>query len=513
MPLKVTLDGKELDIKDGETLDGLIRIAGVEVEKGCLISVRRKVKEERVETNLYEIQTTRGRMVLRVECRELLEEWKRSCKGFEGTGVRWVTRDAAVFGPAVFDLKPSIEPVSLGRYEATLSLSGLSGDNTHLVLSRRPHSSSYYPPEGCNALGRIVYGRHLVNLLKMGDKILSVKPVLEFKEEARSLIRGEPGLQLEEGDRISTRISVDLDYDSPVCGEQAYNIFEGGAVRISSTSSRYICNNEKKVIFLAQEKIGIRKRGVITIRNAGENLGAIYIYKKDAPIAQSHTIVGRVAGGMELADLATEGDLIAVEVNPPRLNILGMSVADARRFLEGLKIKLEPEGGLPPADGGIVVEHEPQNSLEIYKKGIVRCKAISPESIIKIRLYEAEAPRSVKYFRAVTGLEKKPFGRLSVYFATPKAEMILFKGNGEIAKGLTPENIPSGKVLPGHIGITNTVKKFVGMIGIRLTESERFGPTAESFDGTNIIGEVLGGLEALRRLRDGDVVYLKEAKA
>jgi UPF0288 family protein (methanogenesis marker protein 3) len=56
------------------------------------------------------------------------------------------------------------------------------------------------------------------------------------------------------------------------------------------------------------------------------------------------------------------------------------------------------------------------------------------------------------------------------------------------------------------------VKKFAGMIGIRMTDSEKFGPTAESFDGTNLIGEVQGGLDLLRRLKEGSELYIQELR-
>lgn len=511
-PLRIIVDGNEYESGEGERLGAMLERLGITAKEGCIIAVKKKVMEESVETDLFEIETTKGRMVLRVECGDLLERWRRSCHGYEGAGVRWTTKDAVVFGSTVFDAQPSMEPVSLGRYEVTLSLSGLSKENTLLVFSKRPHSASYYPPKGCAVLGRIVYGRHLVGLLRMGDKILSIKPVLETKELTKSLLKGEAGTLLEDGDRIFTKVEVELDHDSPVCGEQAYNVLNEGVIKVSSETSSYICYSERKVISLPVEKLGVRERGSFTIRNSGENVGAAYIYKREAPLAQSHTIVGKVIEGIELVDLAKEGDCLSVSVRPPRIDLLGKRVSEARTALDAIGVKLETEGAPSDPDLGVIVEHEPQNSLEIYKKGFVRCKVISPEGILKIRLYENEAPNSVKYFRAVTGLERKAFGKLKVYFATPKMEMILFKGDEEIAKGLTPENTPTGKVLAGSIGVTNTVKKFAGMIGIRMTDSERFGPTAESFDGTNLIGEVEGGLDLLRRLKEGSELYVQEMR-
>ncbi|MDI9608695.1 MAG: hypothetical protein QFX34_00265, partial [Candidatus Verstraetearchaeota archaeon] len=186
--MKIVVDGNEYEAVEGERLGAMLVKLGIRGKEGCIIAVKKKVREESVETNLFEIETTRGRMILRIECDELLERWRESCHGYEGAGVRWTTKDAVVFGSTIFDAQPSMEPVSLGRYEVTLSLSGLSKENTLLVFSKRPHSASYYPPKGCAVLGRVVYGRHLVGLLKMGDRILSIKPVLETKELAKSLL-------------------------------------------------------------------------------------------------------------------------------------------------------------------------------------------------------------------------------------------------------------------------------------------------------------------------------------
>ncbi|MDI9644020.1 MAG: methanogenesis marker 3 protein [Candidatus Verstraetearchaeota archaeon] len=508
--MKIAIDGEEFEAENGESLGSILSKAGLGATDGRLIAVRRKVSEESIETDLFEFQTTQGRMIIKVDCKVLLEVWKKAYHGFEGSGVRWVTKDAVVFGPSFFDAEPSLEPVTLARTEVTISLSGLSRENAHLVFSKRPHLASYYPPRGCAALGRVVYGRHLIGSLKMGDKILSVKPVLEVRERTKSLLRGEPGMILEESDKIFTRVELSLEYDSPVCGEHAYNMLDQGIIKVTSDASSYICSNELKVTSLVAEKMGERRRGTVTVRNSGENVGGLYIYKKDVPLAQSHTIVGKVLSGMELVDLAEEGDVLSVLPRPKRIRILGKSFSEAQELLRELNIKVLLEGD---EREGIIVEHMPQNTLEIYKKREVVCKTTSPEKILKVRLYYEDAPRSVKYFRAVTGLERKTYGKLRVYFSNPKMEMVLFRGDGGIAKGLTPENVPTERVRSGQIGLTNTVKKFVGMIGVRLTDSDRFGPTAEGFDGTNLIGEVVGGLTLLKGVKEGDEIYLQEVGA
>jgi UPF0288 family protein (methanogenesis marker protein 3) len=209
-----------------------------------------------------------------------------------------------------------------------------------------------------------------------------------------------------------------------------------------------------------------------------------------------------------LADVAGVGDKIAVVVEPKRLDILGKTHDEARELLEKHGIKMKRSGD--SSDTALIAQHNPQNTLDIYKKGEVDCFGISQSQLVMVRFFYDSAPNSIRYFKRVTGLELRRFGLLKVYFSTSKMDMILFKGDEALAKGLLPENTPTGSVNTGVIGVTNAVKKFTGMIGVRFTTSDRFGPTAESFEGTNIIGEVIENLEMLKGLKDGKEAYVVE---
>ena len=79
------------------------------------------------------------------------------------------------------------------------------------------------------------------------------------------------------------------------------------------------------------------------------------------------------------------------------------------------------------------------------------------------------------------------------------------------AKVLIPENNPVDKVIRGQIGITNMASKSSGLIGIRFEDNFEFGPTAESFDATNIIGDVVSDYDNLENLKEGVVVYVTES--
>ncbi|MBC7113289.1 MAG: methanogenesis marker 3 protein, partial [Candidatus Methanomethyliales bacterium] len=403
------------------------------------------------------------------------------------------------------DFLPSKEEVELRKYEITVSLSGSSNENSHLVFGKRTHSALYFPPKGCSVLGRVVYGRHLLDTLKIGDKIIKITPILEKKLDPRSLMRVQRDYKLSEGDEIFTKMEIVLDPQSPVCVEHVYNTLSEGFA-VERKTSRFIAHDKIKLISIKSEGVGVRERGVISVRSSGNNAGSVYIYLQKAGISKDHTIVGHVVRGIELADVALRGDLIDIVLNPDRLDLLGKRQWEVTEVLDRHGIKHIREGFV--GDDGIVVEQYPATTLEIYKEGQVKCVGLPEDQILRVRLDEKVAPNSVRYFRRVTGLDLRRVGRLDVFFSTK--DVILFKGDASLGRSVMPENTPKGKVSSGEIGVTNSVKKFAGMIGIRLTESDKFGPTAESFDGTNLVGIVLENIGVLTDLREGKRVYIME---
>ena len=53
--------------------------------------------------------------------------------------------------------------------------------------------------------------------------------------------------------------------------------------------------------------------------------------------------------------------------------------------------------------------------------------------------------------------------------------------------------------------------KSAGLIGIRFEDNTDFGPTAETFEATNIIGEITSDYDYLEKLKEGVVVYVAES--
>ena len=139
-----------------------------------------------------------------------------------------------------------------------------------------------------------------------------------------------------------------------------------------------------------------------------------------------------------------------------------------------------------------------------------KIKAINPDELCKIKFVD-NAPRSVKYFKLLSGLLENPVGQIKVHFSVPGMHIVIFEGDKKSAKVLIPENNPVDKVIRGQIGITNMASKSSGLIGIRFEDNFEFGPTAESFDATNIIGDVVSDYDNLENLKEGVVVYVTES--
>ncbi|MEM1573465.1 MAG: methanogenesis marker 3 protein [Candidatus Methanomethylicaceae archaeon] len=497
--MKIIIDGKEVNVQEGVTIRDFLP----EKKNEFIIAVKKTIDVKSVITNLYEVITTKGKMIIKWECEKALDKWRQIYKNFEGCKVRWATNEAIAFGPTITNFKPSIKEVELKKNEVTISLSGMSSEESHLIFSKKLHTGLYFPPNDGDVMGRVVYGKHLLDFLKIGDMIKKISPIIE-KRGGFQLIRANLDYIPNDGDEIITKMEINLDYESPKNGEHLYNMLENGFF-VSRKTSRFIAY-DKQVVSLESEKIGVRERGIVSIRNNGNKAGSIYIYINNAPISMNHTIVGKVVRGLEIADVALEGDKIDLVINPIRIELLGRTQKEASLILEKLGIKHIRDGD--ERDDAIIVDHSPSTTLEIFKKKEVICKGVPKERILKIKLYRNLAPSTIDYFEKVSNINIRKIGKLKVFFTTK--DVVLFKGNLELGKILLPENIPKDFVSPGIIGVTNSVKKYSGIIGIRISKSDRFGPTAEGFEGSNIIGEVIEGLENLKNVKENDEVYIME---
>ena len=149
--------------------------------------------------------------------------------------------------------------------------------------------------------------------------------------------------------------------------------------------------------------------------------------------------------------------------------------------------------------------------MQILKKGAVTLKSVPERSLITIELYNDFAPKSLDYFRHVVGLKEKPLGPLPVFFVYENT--VLFKPviDATSYKEILLENKPTEIVKAGEIGVTNQAARNAGLVGVKLVDDNKYGPSGEKFLATNIVGRILD-LDKLKEVEEGETVYVLEVR-
>ena len=247
----------------------------------------------------------------------------------------------------------------------------------------------------------------------------------------------------------------------------------------------------------------------MTVRTSGRGLGRIFIYKSDRTSNPGHSVVARITTGMDMVKLAGLGHLLTVRVKPGRIMLMGSKLGAALALMNTRGIEVQVEGHT--SEDAVVVKQEPGTTMQILKGKSVKLTTLPASRLVAIELYYDRAPKSLDYFRHVTGLKERPVGPLPVYFVYENT--LLFKPEIDAVsyKELLPENKPTGPVPAGSIGVSNQVAKKIGLVGVRLVEDKRYGPSGEKFEATNIIGRVLEP-EKLRDVKEGETIYVLEVR-
>jgi putative methanogenesis marker protein 3 len=264
-------------------------------------------------------------------------------------------------------------------------------------------------------------------------------------------------------------------------------------------------------VSLVPETISVRDEDMVTVRHEGGGMGRIYLYKVRRQVAPTHSNIGIVTAGKELLRLVPEGKSVTLVPNPARVMSIGMTQSAAQRFLEarGLVQVRKGEAG----DDAIVVEQEPELTVEALATKEVETFGVRPERLNDWTLDDGRAPRTAHYIRKMTGLDHKPIGTMKVHFTYPDMPLVTFEGNPKEALDLVPEGQFGKESKRGDLAVTNMSRPNRGLIGLRLQTSDEFGPTGEERYGTNIAGQVVSDVDRLTKdLKDGDVVYVREVK-
>ena len=507
--MRVFVDGREVELTAGACLADALQEVGSQPKEGAIVGIVKGRGEKSRITNSYWLNTTKGKMRIELLENELQKIWHEAVDKIVGSEVRWASADGVAFGP--FPSKISFGRVAheYNRWEVVLAAGGFDAENTQLIFIQRRHSAAYGTPEDGGVFAHIVGGKNTLDRLKTGDRIEGIEPIVEWQDLTENMSTLDLTLPMEEGMEIYTSIQAELVEDSPLGAEFFLALTRDGTFKVDSVSSSYVSSDLLLTEHIAYEHREPRLEGVVTVRTVGRGLGRIFIYKQDRTSNPGHSVVARITKGMDMIKLAKPGQMITVDVSPERIMLLGMSLEDARQKMDERGIETEFEGY--EGEDAVVVKQDPGATMQILKGKKVRLSSIPSNRLISLQLYYDQAPKSLDYFRHVTGLKEKPVGPLPVYFTYEST--LLFKPEVEAVsyKDLLPENKPTGPVPAGSIGISNQVSKKIGLVGIRLEEDRRYGPSGEKFEATNIIGRVLEP-EKLKNVKEGETIYIREER-
>jgi len=439
----------------------------------------------------------------------LVDVWKNQYEEFVDLDIRWSTPTEVAIGPIVTDLEPTSDEYKYFEGDVVLSLSSFSNESTHLIMLKENTTNVYsVPPYNRGIFARIIGGKKTLEELTDDDSVTGIEPIIERSTTTDSASTSDLSTVLEEGNELYTYISIEIDEESPVCVEHLFSLIKDGRIKVSFDSESFIGFYELEGLDKPKENTTQRLRGTITVRNTGKGVGKLFVYRENRVLTPNHTTVGKVVRGMEIIDIAKENDFITVKSEQQRLVLLNQTQAEASRLLSQSGVEHLIDGLVD--DDAVIVEQNPKHTIDILKEGQVITKAVKKEDICKIKFVD-NAPRSVRYFKLLSGLLENPVGQIKVHFAVPGMHIVIFEGDKKTAKGLIPENNPVDKVIRGQIGITNMSSKSAGLIGVRFEDNVEFGPTAENFEATNIIGDIVSDYDYLEKLKEGVVVYVTES--
>ena len=509
----IKINGEEMDVADASTIQDVIDETNAPYTPGSIVCLIKGKKELEKNINKYKIKTTKGSIIIQLneseEAKPLVDVWKSQYEDFVDLDIRWSTPTEVAIGPIVTDLEPTSEEHKYYEGDVVLSLSSFSNESTHLIMLKENTTNVYsVPPYNKGIFARVIGGRKTLNGLTDDDKVTSIEPIIERSTTTDSASVSDLSTVLEEGNELFTYISFEIDEESPVCVEHLFSIIKDGRIRVSYDSESFIGFYELEGLEKPKEHSTKRSRGTMTVRNEGKGVGKLFIYRESRVLTPNHTTVGRIVNGMEIIDIAKENDFITVKSEQQRLMLLSKTQKEATEILSAVGVEHLIDGLVD--DDAIIVEQNPKHTIDILKEGSVITKSVKKEDVCSVKFVD-DAPRSVRYFKLLSGLLENPVGQIKVHFSVPGMHILIFEGDKKAAKGLIPENNPVEKVIRGQIGITNMASKSAGLIGIRFEDNAEFGPTAEAFEATNIIGDVTSDYEYLENLKEGVVVYVTES--
>ncbi|QSZ67183.1 methanogenesis marker 3 protein [Methanofollis aquaemaris] len=509
--MQILLDGRQVDLPEGATLGDLLP----DREREFVVAVIRPATREAARTEHIRFMTTAGEVV--VEITPLYTEYFGDGAALREAGprvLRWSDRYAAAFGPFVSGVKPDRTPHRYGRGDVVLGCAGYDPVKSLLLFCRTDHRADFGAGADGGVIGHVVSGRGVIDHWTQGDEITGIERIVSWADRTTSFVTADPATPLEEGAEVVTRVEISAegfadgrsDTTTAASVEHLLLSLEAGSFSVGRAASTHIRDETMVPMDVPTDLTRPRHEGAVTVRTAGSSRGAVYIYREEVPSHPAHTLVGQVVHGIELVKLAGKGQRFAISVDPPRFDLVGLSLSDALAIAErrGIEVTLDGEG-----DDLVVVGQNPGTTLEALAAGAVTLSVLPVEKVVTITLDDEAAPLTCDIFRRATGLKTHFVGSMPVIFAFE--DVVLFKPKIKKKINIIPENTPHDLVPAGLLAMTNESRRGVGMVGARASDNSEFGPTSEPFDGTNIIGRVLD-MEKLTAFTEGEKVYIREVR-
>lgn len=503
----VKVNGEPLEAKEGSSLGDVLK--GRPYQKGCFVAVIRSADLVKKETSEFEISTPKGRMILHLNDTAFASVFRRALDQISGKSVRWRTSKVLAVGAFPTDVKVSRGKHHYSRYDCFFTLGGFDNRTTYIMISRLDHDGEYGVEGG--VFGRITIGRHVLQILDEGDRILEIKPVVLEMSAKDAFITNDMRMKVTDGMSIESYVGVKLNKNSPVNCEHFLVVTEKGTLPVTDRTETYVACSSNMDVSLVPEVISVRDEDSVTVRHEGAGMGRIYLYKVRRQLAPTHSNIGTVTKGKELLRLIPESKDLTIIPEPTRIMSIGMTQSDGQRFLEAAGLVQARKGEV--GDDAMVVEQEPELTVEALAMKEVETLGVSAERINDLTFDDEKAPKTAHYIRKMTGLDHKPIGTMKVHFTYPDMPLVTFEGNAKEALDLVPEGTFGKESGKGEVAVTNMSRPNRGLIGLRLQASNEFGPTGEERYGTNVVGQIVSDVDQLMKdLKDGDVVYVREVK-
>lgn len=501
----ILVNGQKVEVSDSTVLSEAIK--GHPYEQGSAVALIKSADAIRKETNEFELITARGPIGLRLNGSKYAALFRELVQDIKGRGIRWQTSKVLAIGSFPTQIEVSHEPSKYQKYDCLFALGGFDSRSSYIMIAKLNHEGAYGATGA--VLGKITRGRHVLSELKEGETILDIVPVVEEVIERSAQVTTDMDHRLEPGTSIETFVGVKLDKRSPVNCEHFLVVSGSGTIPITERLETYSSCSTNLDVSLVAEATAIREPGMVTVRHAGLGMGRVYFYKTRRQISSYHSLVGVVVQGMELLRVAPEGAQLTLMTDPRRVMSIGMTQQEGQAFLETFGLKQKRIGD--ESDDAIIVEQEPELTLEALHEPFIETLGVRPEQVNDISIDPHSAPQTARYVRKMIGLNHKPIGTLKVHFTFPEMPLVTFDGNFNEAGSLVPENQFQATCVRGDMAATNMSRPNRGLIGIRLEPSDEFGPTGEERYGSNMFGRVMSDLDRLMEgLKEGDIIYVRE---